>query len=177
MRIVGVSAFFKLQINITKAVKRPEMRRRTLIWFRLNCFVMLFWYPVFERMLEDIIWMALHLPFSTKACFSTLHKIIISQCFDSCAVSFSLCYVPSSVSPCLCLWFCLFIHLTVSILLPAILRFSSSSTLDCSSLLLPFLSCLLSIIYTSQYLTVIFRAQELCEQEGGLGSHSLSLRP
>ena len=140
MRILGLSSFFKLQINTKTTVKRWKMRRRTLICFCLSCFVMLFWCPVFERMLEDI-WMALHLPFSTTACFSKLLKvIIISQRFDSCAVSFSLCYVPSSVSPCLCLWFCLFIYLTVSIRLPPILRFSSSSTLDCSSLLLPFLS-------------------------------------
>ena len=154
------------------------MRRRTLICFWLSCFVMLFWCPVFERMLEDIIWMALHLPFSTKACFSTLLKfyyisvfwlmrsLLFSLLCPFLCVSLSLSlvlslYLPDCVHPSAC-------HP------PLLFIFNTWLQQPPASLLI---ICLLSLIYTSQYLTVIFRAQELCEREGGLGSHSLPLRP
>ena len=46
MQIVWVSPFLKLQNNTT-TIKRSKIRCRTHICFRLSCFLLLFWYPMF----------------------------------------------------------------------------------------------------------------------------------
>ena len=49
VQIFGVIPLVNLQNNIWTAVKRRKMRCRTLICFRLSCFIVLFWCRVFGR--------------------------------------------------------------------------------------------------------------------------------
>ena len=49
VQIFGVIPLFNLQNNIWTAVKRRKMRCRTLICFRLTCFIVLFWCPLVGR--------------------------------------------------------------------------------------------------------------------------------